>query len=438
MRLILQILIIFILSFEMTLSAPLSKASSKPSSPLTLKQAQDIALKQHPEILASKYRLSASEYVVKEVDANYLPQINLNGVRAFSNNNARIASESQGIANSLILDRLSYGVSASQLITDFGRTGYLSSSAKDQVKAQAYQSLSIRERVVFEVTSCYYNVLRAQKILEVALKTQKARQLLFDKIYALQESQLKSSLDVSMASQLLYEAKQLVLNAENNLDKAWADLSKALGFKETKHFILKDTQEVSPLKHEFDHFLKQAQKYNPEINKIRAELSAAQNKYSADQASNYPSINAFGYAGETPLRDKSKLDSSYGAAGINLSFPVFTGGRITAIATRSKEQMNAVIQDLVEKDNKLSRDIRVAWDNAQTAYENIKVSQEIFKTSTESLILMQERYAAKLNSIVDLSQVELSQTQAEIAYSNAIYDYVIHLAFLAYLVGSKL
>jgi len=103
---------------------------------LTLEQAREIALKNHPEIMSSQYRVESAQHAEKEVNAAYFPQVTANGVRAFSNNNARVSASTNGITNSIIFDRLSGGVSTSQLVTDFGRTGYLVGSAKDQVEAE--------------------------------------------------------------------------------------------------------------------------------------------------------------------------------------------------------------------------------------------------------------------------------------------------------------
>jgi outer membrane protein TolC len=77
----------------------------------------------------------------------------------------------------------------------------------------------------------------------------------------------------------------------------------------------------------------------------------------------------------------------------------------------------------------------MAWNNAQTSYKNIHVTEELLKNSNKALELTQERYHIGKNSIVDLEQAQLYQTQAEIAHSNAAYEYLINKALLAFQIG---
>jgi outer membrane protein len=54
-----------------------------------------------------------------------------------------------------------------------------------------------------------------------------------------------------------------------------------------------------------------------------------------------------------------------------------------------------------------------------------------------SLQLAQARYRLGLSSIVELSQAQLSQTQAAIASTNAGYQYRLSLAALNYETGTQ-
>ncbi len=296
---------------------------------LSLEEAQAIALKQHPEILSSDYRTKASEQAIKEARANYFPQANANAVRAFADDGTRLAAAG-GINNPTVFDRGSYGVGVSQLITDFGRTNHQVDAAKAQAEAQAARSLSARDQVLFDVTSAYYNVLRAQKIMHVAEATQKARNSLMDQIGSLRDAKMKSDLDVSIAKQTVSAANLLALQAQNQLDDAEAQLSQALGYNAQQHYTLLDDSKAAPLVSQLGPLLLQAKDQNPELQSLRAQLRAAHKQAEAEQAANYPTVSAVGYAGENPIRDHTQLDSNYAAAGAIVSIPIFTGGKLTA------------------------------------------------------------------------------------------------------------
>lgn len=134
---------------------------------LTLAHAQALALQNHPQIQASDLKVKVAKQNVKIARSNYLPQANANAVRVFADDNTRIMV-TQGINNPTILDRGAYGVSLSQLITDFGRTNDLIDASKLQVYAQKSRAELTRDTVLLNVTRAYYSVLRAQALVRVA------------------------------------------------------------------------------------------------------------------------------------------------------------------------------------------------------------------------------------------------------------------------------
>lgn len=86
-------------------------------------------------------------------------------------------------------------------------------------------------------------------------------------------------------------------------------------------------------------------------------------------------------------------------------------------------------------ENRVSRDVRIAWLNANTAYDRISVTAQLLEHATQAVDLAQARYNLGLSSIVELSQAQLNQTEAQIANANAKYDYQIQRAMLDYQVG---
>ena len=73
--------------------------------------------------------------------------------------------------------------------------------------------------------------------------------------------------------------------------------------------------------------------------------------------------------------------------------------------------------------------------NAQTAFQRIGVTQEMLNQSNLALDLAQARYKIGLSGIVELSQAQLAQTEAEIAYTNARYSYQTALAVVRFQTG---
>ena len=139
--------------------------------------------------------------------------------------------------------------------------------------------------------------------------------------------------------------------------------------------------------------------------------------------------------GGTPVRADQILSSWYGAAGANISIPLFNGFLYNAEAKGSEAARPAAQEDVRNLRDMIARDVRTAVLNAQTAYQRIAVTQQLLDQANFALDLASARYKIGLSGIVEISQAQLNQTQAEIANTNARYTYQTALAVVRYEVG---
>ncbi len=142
--------------------------------------------------------------------------------------------------NPTILDRFAAGIGFSQLLTDFGRTSNLVASSQFIADARDKDVDARRADVLLQVDRAYFEALRAQAVLKVAQETVQARKLVVDQIEALAGSNLKSGLDVSFARVSLSEAQLLLVQAQNDVESAFAGLSAATGSSQQVSYDLTD------------------------------------------------------------------------------------------------------------------------------------------------------------------------------------------------------
>ncbi len=201
---------------------------------LTLKQAEALAIKTNPQISVARLIALASEQVTREVRSNLWPTAtgDLTGVDAQSG--SRITAGA--LNNPIIYERAAAGVMVTQLITDFGRTTNLVSSANYAAKAENQNAMATKEQVLLAVDRAFYNALQAQAVLTVAQQTVNERQTVANQVEALFKSKLKSELDFSFASVNLAQAKLLLLDAQNNQNAAFATLVHGAGVPDFTEF----------------------------------------------------------------------------------------------------------------------------------------------------------------------------------------------------------
>ena len=122
---------------------------------LTLAEAQEVALRNHPQIAAANYRALAAEEVVKETRAGYFPTANAYATAAGAGyDDTRIMAG--GLNNPSVYDRAAGGLAVSQLITDFGHTANLTASSKFQAQAENQNANATREQVLLQVDTSYF------------------------------------------------------------------------------------------------------------------------------------------------------------------------------------------------------------------------------------------------------------------------------------------
>jgi outer membrane protein len=411
------------------------QAADAPAQSLTLADAQRIALANHPQIKASAYEAAAAGEDVAAARAGYFPQISGDAIRAFADPNTRLAATG-ALNNPTVIDRGSFGIGASQLITDFGRTNAEVDASLAAFEAQKRRADFSRAAVMLGVTRAYYDVLRAEALLRVAKETLKSRQTLLDQITSLRDVKMKSDLDLSIARQGVDDANLLLLKANNANDDAMAELSEALGYHETRRFVLADDTSAAPPADGLDATVGMALRNNPELAALKSEADAAEKEALAADREQYPTLSAVGFAGETPIRAANQhIDPTYAAGGVDLSIPLYTGGRMTADADKAEARAEAARMRVEVRRNALVRDIHTVYDSVQASYKNIAVSGRMRQNASKSLELTQARYDIGKSSIVDLNQAQLAETQAAVTEADAAYQYLIQRALLDYTVG---
>ncbi len=407
-------------------------ASAQTAQRLTLKEAEQIAIQNRPGIRAAQLEASAASEAVKEAQSAYFPLAfgSLSGAEA--ENNSRIAAG--GLSNPIILDRYANGITVGQLITDFGRTHNLVQTSRLRAQAEQENATATRAATLLQVDQAYFEVLRAQAVLKVALGTVKARQLVSNQVQALAQSKLKSGLDVSFAGVNLAQAKLLLVQAQNDQDAAFSELSAALGYGDQRYFELTE-EPVPPSPPNLSQLISEAMRDRPELASQRLDAAAAHSFATAERDLSFPTITGVGSAGLIPYR-QAGLTSRYAAAGFNVNIPLFNGRLFAARRAEAGDRALAQDQDLRDLQIRVARDVRQSWLQATSAFQRLDLTAQLFQQASKAYDLAQARYKIGLSSIVELTQAELNRTQAEIDQASAQYDYQIQISNLSYQIGA--
>jgi len=426
---------LLVLAISSVLCPPSATAQNPPT--LTLRQAEALALQNHPQVQAAQHEVNYSNQQIVENRAAYYPSVTGDLTGSQGNNLARIGAGE--LSASRLFNRFGQSVVVRQLITDSGRTSSLVSSSRLQAQATAQSAQATRYDVLLQVTRSYFDVLHAQAVVKVAEQTVSARQLLSDQVTELARNSLKSQLDVSFADVNVSQAKLLLLRAQDSVQQAFAELGRAMGSDQPTSYQLADEPLPAAPPATADQLIVQAVDNRPELASLRFSRDASYKFAEAEKDLARPTVSVLAVGGfaqfiNTPAG--TTIPPEYEGVGANVSIPVFNGHLFSARREAALERAMESDQRLRDQQQRISRDVRVAWASTNDAFQRIDVTAQFLRQAALALDLAQGRYNLGLSSIVELTQAQLNLTEAEIENLNAKYDYQTQYSALQYTLGS--
>jgi outer membrane protein len=405
---------------------------------MTLQEAEATALKNHPQVLAAQNAVSAMNQQVVQARAPYYPTLAGDLTGSGANQDARIGAGA--LAASRLFNRYGDGITVTQLVTDWGRTQNLVATSRFRAGAAQQNYQATRFDVMLAVNQAYFDVLRAQATVKVATQTVAARQLIVNQVSALAANALRSQLDVTFVEVSLSQAKLLLIQAQDEEQSSYADLTRALGSEQNAVYDLTDEPLPPGPPPSPEGLIADAFKQRPELASLRLEVQAAQKFEQAERDLSYPTVSFVGVGGYIPYIEQITLPrvipNEYGGAAVNVHIPVFNGHLFTARREEAHYRALEADQRVRDEQQIIARDVRTAWASTSTAYQRLDVTAQLLRQATLALSLAQGRYDLGLASIVELTQAQLNQTEAEIQNLSAKYDYQSQYAALQYTLGA--
>ena len=405
---------------------------------LNLQEAAALALKNHPQVQAAQDVFSAMTQRITEARAAYYPDFNADITGSQANPRARIGAGF--LTTSSMFNRIGVGFSLNQMISDWGRTPNLVAEARLRTDATQQDYQATRDDVLLGVNRAYFLTLRAQALIKVARETVAARQLLVDQVTALARNNLRSQLDVSFVGVNLAQARLLLIQSQNEVQAAYAEMTRALGQEQPAAYELMEQPLPPSPPEDVERVVMVAVENRPELASLRLSVQAANRFEEAEKDLTRPSVSFNGVGGYIPYVNQITLPrvipSEYEGVGVNVQIPLFNGHLFSARREEAHYRVLEADQRLRDRLEQVERDVRTAWASSFTAYQRLDVTAQFLREATLALNLAQGRYDLGLASIVELTQGQLNLTQAEIENLSAKYDYQIQYANLQYTIGA--
>ena len=313
------------------------------------------------------------------------------------------------------------------------------SSARSGLKAAEATVGYTRELVAEDVIASYFNLLRYQKLLEVAIETrdQAAKELERTETYFRLGSAAKS--DVLQQRVRLENTKLDLVVADNTVKKAFADLAynmnrpMAAGFNIDSSVLTTD-YEVEAV----NALYTEALTTRKDIKSTEHNVNARNKDVTTASSNLLPRVDLFAsfnrYNNESPFIFGAQKSGNT-AFGYSVSWNIFD--RMQSINGRSKAKANARIAQyqLEQARMNVQVEIRQLHNSLVEARERAHVSRETIVQSEEELRLAQERFRVGAGTTLDVIVAQTNLANSRAGEVQAMCDFLIAETMMARAVG---
>ncbi len=416
---------------------------------LSLDEAVQIALSENPTIKVAELEVERYDYVRKTTFGSLLPQISVSGdyMRTLKN---------QSMAEGFSLGSDQYNTftaSADATLALFAPAVYRTMKMnKIEASAAVESARSSKIDMVAAVKQAFYNILLAQKSLTVMNGSYQTAKQTVDETHTKYDNGVASEYDLLTAQVQLSNIEPTIIQLKSSIEIAKDLLKMYLSIPDD--ITIEVSGELETMKSSaIDNFTTISTDISGNSTlkslDLQSEILAQSKKVS--NASRLPTLAAWGsytYTGNnmgsfdltgTDAASSSKSYFWQGPAyvGLSLSVPIFTGLSNTY---RSKQITNQIEQLKLQRtytEESIKLSVRTAISDLITAREQMLAQQTVVEQATKAYSISDVRYKAGAGTILELNSASLSQTQAELNYSQAIYDLLVAFAEYDKIIGKE-
>ena len=434
----------FAASAQYRTDAPQVEASSE-TLVITLEQALEIALSENVSVKVADMEVERTGYAQKGSYASLFPQIDLTG------------AYQRAIKKQVMYMSMGEGQEAMRI--EVGKSNTINAAATAAlplVSAQLWQGIKIsgldvelavekarssRLETVTQVKNAYFSTLLAKEAFEVykavyenAVKNYEETQKKFD-------AEKISEMELVRAKTTVANAVPNVYNAESSIILALWQLKAVLGVDlDLKLDIagkLGDyAQHMFYDVHQHD---EASLDRNSTMKQLEIQMEVLAENIKLQKFANIPTLAAsFNYTYMAMANDVAFSQfpwTPYSTAGLSLSIPIFAGGKRYNQIRQAKNQYQQVQLQAVNTERQLKIAIRQYLTTMETNMKSYYAAQDAVAAAQKGYDIAEKAYQVGRSTLIELNDAQLALTQARLAESQAIYNFVSAKASLEQTLG---
>ena len=378
----------------------------------------------HPEYLSSLDSLRAAGANLKGTKANMLPQVRF----IIDSNNQLDKSFEDGSSNLFEKSRSEHKTDAtitiSQLLYDFGATKNDISKSEALFDAKRAELSSTIIDLIYRSVISYINVSAYTIFTNTINQSYERHVAIRERIEQKVEGGLSAPRELSRAIARQAEAYAKLITVRQNLSKAIAEYRIYFPLNELPSKLPPSdvTLQLRTLQESRELMMKS----NPNILRAISSLEASIFNTKKVKGESLPRLDLEIRGGQYNLSDQSDEYDVY--SGINLSYDLYTGGKMTALNEQAEAESSAYMNNKDAIIRKIEAEMSNSLQNIKLIPSNIEAYKNAYIANKQSQYYANEQFQTSNVLLLDLLQterdfLESSQALIEALRSSQIENY---------------
>lgn len=399
---------------------------------MTLDKCIELALGNNPQINAAFHDILASDARIKQVWANYFPQL------SWQTGYTKIKQLqlSDALGRNLTFNYYILGqVTLQQMLYDFGVTQNQATIKRLDYEAYKTTLSATINDVIYQTKDAYFNLLFAFENRRVAEDTVKKFEMFYNQAKAFYEIGMNPKVDVTIAEVNLSNAKLQLIQADNAVNLAVAKLNNVMGVPFIDKYNVQERLKYQPVDVTFNKSVEIARDARPELKLAELKVESANQTMKLVKKSYFPTLSVEGQY----QRGGKSWNSNYGYnIGGYLNFPTINGMLIKNEIKEARYLYDKEIANAKNTQNSIYLEIQNAYLTLEEKKNQMPVAILGIKQAKENYELSYGRYRVGEASPTELKDAQINYQQAQLTYYNALYQYNSSKAALEKAIGKNL
>jgi len=318
--------------------------------------------------------------------------------------------------------------------------------SRNNLEAAKYSIERIKQDIIYQTVSYYFDVLNAEKLLIVKEEDLKWNQKNYEIIYERNKLGAITLADVYAQQVKLGNAELELIKAKNSLETIKSGMLYYLGLDVLEVYSFEDPQyknnDIDPSSDEFQidsnisELINRALKNRADYKSSQFSLQSANESISMAKAGHLPTLRNYASFGLRSNQLKNLTDSRTYQVGLSLDVPIFTGWSVDNRIQLAEVEAKTRQLDLEDLERSIKRDLQKNYLDLTASEKRVDVSKKNVTAAEENRKIEEEKYSLGSTTLLNVLIANSEYTNALSGYINAQFEYLKLKTQAEYLLGT--